>query len=200
MIKFLICALILVLSGCEQHEDVIVDSTHKGPVGRLVKYVNLTENESIDLIRKVENILPKKVKDAIYKTTNKIEIVAGDANAFMKYMKGKDIEFTDYDYKGIAGYGFEPKTIVYSILDEYVLIHELAHAYEYSFWYDGTKDNPSSSWKWKEAYKSEYISKLGQKNVMEFYAECFAMYFRNPKMLEKLCPMAYELLDREFKN
>jgi hypothetical protein len=82
--------------------------------------------------------------------------------------------------------------------DVYTLIHELAHAYEYSFWYDGTYDNPSSSAEWQDAYETEYISSYGTTSVMEFYAECFSMYFRYPQGLKMFCPKAYALLDQDL--
>ena len=81
--------------------------------------------------------------------------------------------------------------------DDYVLIHELGHVYEYSFSYFG-KHKPTDSEEWKQAYETEFISAYGQTNIMEFYAECFAMYFRNPKLLQKFCPIAYSLLDADF--
>ena len=51
-----------------------------------------------------------------------------------------------------------------------------------------------------DAYNTEFISQYGQVSSQEFYAETFAMYFRNPKLLQKFCPKAYALHDEEFKD
>ena len=58
----------------------------------------------------------------------------------------------------------------------------------------------SHSKEWIDAYSTEFISRYGQTSEEEFYAETFSMYFKNPKSLQKLCPKAYSLHEKEFKN
>lgn len=150
------------------------------------------------LIERAEELLPQELENKIVQTTDFIEIYAGDNESFLEYMSDKPIHTDTIDYAGITGYGYQDKTVLYSMVDEYVLLHELGHAYEFSYWYDGTQDNPSTSFEWGDAFSNEFISGYGTTSADEFYAECFAMYYRNPKLLERLCPLAYTLLEEDL--
>ena len=66
--------------------------------------------------------------------------------------------------------------------------------------HEGNKQLLSDSEEWVNAYSTEFISQYGQTSAQEFYAETFAMYFKNPKALQKSCPKAYALHDEEFKD
>lgn len=154
--------------------------------------------ECFALIERAEELLPQELENKIVQTTDFIEIYVGDNESFLEYMSDKPIHIDTMDYAGITGYGYQDKTVLYSIVDEYVLLHELGHAYEFSYWYDGTQDNPSTSFEWNDSFSSEFISDYGTTNVGEFYAECFAMYYRNPELLERLCPLAYNLLEEDL--
>lgn len=154
--------------------------------------------ECFALIERAEELLPQELENRIVQTTDFIEIYVGDNESFLEYMSDKPIHIDTMDYAGITGYGYQDKTVLYSMTDEYVLLHELGHAYEFSYWYDGTQDNPSTSYEWQDSFSNEFISQYGTTNVDEFYAECFAMYYRNPKLLEKLCPLAYILLEEDL--
>lgn len=153
--------------------------------------------QCIETINKVEELLPDELEQYLLQTLGRAEVFVGENEEFLQYMSDKPIHRPNFSYAGIAGVGYEPLTIVYSMADDYVLIHELGHVYEYSFRYFGL-DKPTDSAEWYRAYNLEFISAYGTTHVMEFYAECFAMYFRNPKLLEKFCPIAYELLHNDF--
>lgn len=159
----------------------------------------LRDKECLETVHKAEELLPLELQEIIVETSDFIEVYVGNQSSFLHHMEGKRIHTTELPYAGITGYGYSKNgTVVYSMASEYVLMHELGHAYEYSFWYDGTQDNPSMSQEWQNAYESEFISAYGTTNVMEFYAECFAMYFRSPSTLRMLCPYAYSLLENDF--
>lgn len=197
MKRLMILFVMLLLSGCvcqNEVDETIVDGT----ISDIAVCTGLRDKECLETVHKVEEILPLELQQRIVNTTDLIEVYVGNNEAFLQHMSGKRIHTDALPYAGITGFGYSEKTVVYSMADDYVLAHELGHAHEYSFWYDGIKDNPSASPQWQQAYETEYISQYGTTNVMEFYAECFAMYFRNPKMLQKLCPVAYSLLDIEF--
>ena len=194
MKRLMILFVMLLLSGCVCQDEVHTEHT----ISEITICKGLREKECLETLHKVEELLPVELQDRIVETSQLIEIYVGNNQAFLNHMSGKRIHTEGLPYAGITGFGFADKTIIYSMADDYVLAHELAHAYEYSFWYDGVKDNPSSSADWQYAYETEFISSYGQTNVMEFYAECFAMYFRNPKLLKQFCPIAYSLLDEDL--
>ncbi len=196
MLGLTLCLLV----GCSQEvDDVIVDSgTTHSSIQDIVVCKGLRDKECIETVDRVEDALPMELQAILLDTTSRIEVYVGNKDEFLNYMSDKRIHTDRIAYSGITGYGYEDKTIVYSMADDYILMHELGHAYEYSYWYDGTKDNPSASKEWQYVYENEYVSAYGTTSVMEFYAECFAMYFRSPKTLKMLCPMSYELLDAEF--
>lgn len=198
MKRLMILFVMLLLSGCVCRNEV--NEVELSMIDEITVCTGLRDKECVETIQKVKEILPLELQKTIVDTTDFIEIYVGNKQEFLRRMSRERIHTDRIAYSGITGFGYsdEDKTVVYSMAEDYVLTHELAHAYEYSFWYDGTKDNPSASEEWHKVYLEEYISQYGTTNVMEFYAECFAMYFRSPKTLKMLCPMSYELLDREF--
>lgn len=187
----------LLLGACGQEVEVDSDIN---TIDEIVVCKGVQDDACMTTLHRIQELLPLEIQDIITDSSVRIEIYSGAKEDFLNYMSDKRIHDKSVAYSGIAGYGYEDKTVVYSLAYDYVLMHELGHAYEYSFWYDGVKDNPSSSEEWYDAYMTEYISSYGTTSVEEFYAECFAMYFRTPKMLHKLCPKAYSLLDEDFKD
>ena len=157
----------------------------------------LRAKECVETVDKAEELLPNELEEYLLQTLGRVEVFVGNNAEFLNYMSDKPIHKKDFAYAGIAGVGYEPLTIVYTMADDYVLMHELGHVYEYSFGYFG-EHKPTDNPEWQRAYNLEFISAYGQTNIMEFYAECFAMYFRNPKILQRLCPLAYDLLDADF--
>lgn len=198
MKRLMILFAMLLLGGCVCQD--LNEETTLNTIDEIVVCKGLREKECKETTFKVQSILPFELQDIIVNTTEFIEIYVGNKDAFLNYMSGKRIHTDSIAYSGITGYGYSDsgQTIVYGVADDYVITHELAHAYEYSHWYDGVKDNPSASEEWQYAYENEYISAYGTTHVMEFYAECFAMYFRSPQTLKMLCPIAYELLDKDL--
>ena len=153
-------------------------------------------NECTRLVSEVETLLPDNLEEILYSTTE-IEIITGDYRDFRDHMKGKAID-VDEPYVGITGYGYKRDiSLVYSMADIYTLIHELGHAYEYSYWYND-EECPSETQQWKFAFKHERITNYGETNHYEFFAECFAYYFLQPEILYERAPVAYELLNSEF--
>ena len=156
------------------------------------------KEECEELVEYVEDLLPDDLEEIIYNTTE-IEIITGDYYNFRNHMKGKAIDMdVDQMYVGITGYGYKKDiSILYSMADEYTLLHELGHAYEYSHWYED-KESPSQTQQWKFASKHEYITDYGETDIYEFYAECFAYYFLQPEILQERAPVAYELMNNDF--
>lgn len=187
-------ALCLLLVGCSQEVDDVFVHKYMEDV---TVCKGLRDKECLETIEEVKENLPSELLDEILMTVGRVEVYVGNKAEFLNYMQDKDIHTTRIEYSGITGYGYEDETVVYSMADDYILTHELAHAYEYSYWYRG-EANPSSSEEWQWAYENEYISEYGTTSVSEFYAECFAMYFRHPSGLKIFCPTAYDLLDKEF--
>ena len=197
MLLAVICGMYYGMYQAEQ-QDIKLQNNYK-ELSDVVVCKGLRDKECIETVEKAEELLPNELEEYLLQTLGRVEVFVGNNTEFLNYMSDKPIHRDEFAYAGIAGVGYEPLTIVYSMADDYVLIHELGHVYEYSFSYIG-KHKPTDSEEWKQAYETEFISAYGQTNVMEFYAECFAMYFRNPKLLQKFCPLAYSLLDADFKG
>ena len=195
MLLVMICGMYYGMSQAEQQEVEI--QTEYKELSDVVVCRGLRTKECVETVDKAEELLPNELEEYLLQTLGRVEVFVGNNTEFLNYMSDKPIHRNDFAYAGIAGIGYEPLTIVYSMADDYVLIHELGHVYEYSFSYI-EKHKPTDSEEWKQAYETEFISAYGKTNIMEFYAECFAMYFRNPKILQRFCPLAYDLLDADF--
>ena len=158
------------------------------------------ENTCEILIDEVVEKLPIELQDKIVDTSDRLVIYTGDKQDFLDYMAVKEKEIKSQEYSGITLYNYRQPTRIYSLADSYVIFHELGHAYNFTYWHEGNEELLSDSEEWIDAYNTEFISQYGQESPQEFYAETFAMYFRNPKLLQKFCPKAYELHDEEFKD
>ena len=152
------------------------------------------------LINEVIEKLPLELQDKIVDTSDRLVIYTGDKQDFLDYMAVKEKEIKSQEYSGITLYNYRQPTRIYSLADSYVIFHELGHAYNFTYWHEGNEELLSDSEEWIDAYNTEFISQYGQVSSQEFYAETFAMYFRNPKLLQKFCPKAYALHDEEFKD
>ena len=191
----MICGMYYGMNQAEQ-QQVELQTGYK-ELSDVVVCRGLRDKECIETVEKAEELLPDELEEYLLQTLGRVEVFVGNNTEFLNYMSDKPIHRPNFNYAGIAGIGYEQLTIVYSMADDYVLIHELGHTYDYSFKYLGL-DKPTDNPEWQRAYNLEFISAYGTTHVMEFYAECFAMYFRNPKMLQKFCPLAYDLLDKDF--
>lgn len=196
MLLVVACGMQYGIYKADQQQEVEIQTEYK-ELSDVVACRGLRVKECVETVDKAEELLPNELEEYLLQTLGRVEVFVGNNTEFLNYMSDKPIHKNDFAYAGIAGVGYEPLTIVYSMADDYVLIHELGHVYEYSFSYIG-KHKPTDSEEWKQAYETEFISAYGKTHVMEFYAECFAMYFRNPKLLQKFCPLAYDLLDADF--
>ena len=141
------------------------------------------------LINEVVEKLPLELQDKIVDTSDMLII----------YTKEKEEKITSQGVSGITLYTYQQPTRIHSIAKSHVLFHELGHAYDITYLHNG-EQLLSDSEEWVDAYSTEFISQYGQTSVQEFYAETFAMYFKNPKALQKSCPKAYALHDEEFKD
>lgn len=199
MFNLLLCSL---LGLC--HQDSMVDTSTMNTIDEIAICNNInnysTANELCDsLVYNVMNRLPLEVQNRIVDTTEYIEIIPSNAKQFMAYvipqLEEKDVP--KYKFTGLARYGYSDKTLVNSIADENVILHELGHAYDFSFSYD-SKTIPSNTSQWMDSYETEYVSELGTFNRQEFYAETFLAYWTDPLMLKETCPKAYALHEQEF--
>ena len=145
------------------------------------------------VISEVEAVIPNHIEAYIVKTVDEIVIVTTD---FSKYMDGNPIDeaITESEYVGVTGYGYSDKTLIYSVADSYVLLHELGHALDFSYLYFGV-NKYSNTDKWKEVYETEYITKRGSVIQEEYFAEAFAMYYHNPHAVEMFAPNTYKQLN-----
>lgn len=191
----MMCGMYYGMNQAEQNEVQLQTQYHE--LNEVVVCKGGSVEQCKEVVNKAEELLPDELEEYLLQTLGRVEVFVGNNSEFLNYMSDKPIHRPGFDYAGIAGVGFEPLTVVYSMANDYILIHELGHVYEYSFRYLG-QDKPTDNPEWQRAYNLEFISAYGKTNVMEFYAECFAMYFRNPKMLQKFCPLAYDLLDKDF--
>lgn len=152
------------------------------------------------LINEVVDKLPLELQDKIVDTSDRLVIYTGEKQDFLDYMSVKEKEIKSKGYSGVTLYTYQQPTRIYALADSYVIFHELGHAYDFTYWHEGNKELLSDSEEWVDAYNTEFISQYGQVSVGEFYAETFAMYFRNPKLLQRFCPKAYVLHEEEFKD
>ena len=141
------------------------------------------------LINEVVEKLPSELQDKIVDTSDRLII----------YTKEKEDKIKSQGVSGITLYTYQQPTRIHSIAKSHVLFHELGHAYDITYLHNG-EQLLSDSEEWVDAYSTEFISQYGQTSAQEFYAETFAMYFKNPKALQKSCPKAYALHDKEFKD
>ena len=195
MLLAMMCGMYYGMYQAEQQEVEL--QTEYKELSDVVVCRGLRVKECVETVDKAEELLPNELEEYLLQTLGRVEVFVGNNTEFLNYMSDKPIHRNDFVYAGITGMGYEPLTIVYSMADDYVLLHELGHVYEYSFSYFG-KHKPTDSEEWKQAYEAEFIGAYGKTNIMEFYAECFAIYFRNPKLLQRFCPLAYDLLDADF--
>ena len=142
------------------------------------------------LIDEVVEKLPVELQDKIVDTSDRLVIYTGENE---EKLKSRGVS-------GITLYTYQQPTSIHSIAKSHVLFHELGHAYDITYLHEGNEQLLSDSKEWFNVYSTEFISQYGQTSVQEFYAETFAMYFKNPKALQKLCPKAYTLHDKEFKD
>ena len=152
------------------------------------------------LIDEVVEKLPIELQDKIVDTSDRLVIYTGEKQDFLDYMAIKEKDIKSKGYSGVTLYTYQQPTRIYALADSYVIFHELGHAYDFTYWHEGSEQLLSDSEEWVDAYNTEFISQYGKVSVGEFYAETFAMYFRNPKLLQKFCPKAYALHDEEFKD
>ena len=142
------------------------------------------------LIDEVVEKLPLELQDKIVDTSDRLII----------YTKEKEEKIKSRGVSGITLYTYQKPTRIHSIAKSHVLFHELGHAYDITYLHEDNKQLLSDSEEWIDAYSTEFISQYGQTSAQEFYAETFAMYFKNPKALQKSCPKAYALHDKEFRD
>ena len=196
MVLAIACGMQYGIYKADQQQEVKLQTEYK-ELSDVVVCRGLRAKECVETVDKAEELLPNELEEYLLQTLGRVEVFVGNNAEFLNYMSDKPIHKKDFAYAGIAGVGYEPLTIVYAMADDYVLMHELGHVYEYSFGYFG-EHKPTDNPEWQRAYNLEFISAYGETNIMEFYAECFAMYFRNPKILQRFCPLAYDLLDADF--
>ena len=153
----------------------------------------------IELIAEVSELLPEHIEQRLASTVGRIEIVTDKAE-FLQHMSQKveaheEIIKKEQEYVGLCTYGYEFKTVVYSIADRYVLLHELGHAYDYSQYY---LNEPAISGTdaWVDAYNTEYVTTRAMANTKEYFAETFAKYFHYEHGLEMFAPTAHELMEQ----
>ena len=144
--------------------------------------------------------LPLELQDKIVDTTDRLVVYAGDKQDFLDYVWERERTVKSLEFSGVTLYSKRQPTRIYALADSYVVFHELGHAYDFTYWHEGNEQLLSDSEEWIDTYATEFVSPYGQVSPQEFYAETFAMYFRNPKLLQKFCPKAYALHDEEFKD
>ena len=143
MLLAVVCGMQYGMYQAEQQEVEL--QTEYKELSDVVVCRGLRAKECVETVNKAEELLPNELEEYLLQTLGRVEVFVGNNTEFLNYMSDKPIHRNDFAYAGIAGVGFEPLTIVYSMADDYVLIHELGHVYEYSFSYFGEHkptDNP----------------------------------------------------------
>ena len=176
----------LLLGACKNEMEV---DTQINTVDEIMQCEG-SESTCEFLINEAVAKLPMELQDKIVDTSDTLIIYTG---ANEERLKSRGVS-------GITQYAYQKPTRIHSIAKSHVLFHELGHAYDITYLHEGNKQLLSDSEEWVNAYSTEFISQYGQTSVQEFYAETFSMYFKNPKSLQKLCPKAYTLHEKEFKN
>ena len=186
----------LLLGSCKNEMEV---DTRINTVDEIMQCEGVESTCDV-LIDEVVEKLPLELQDKIVDTSDRLVIYTGEKQDFLDYMAIKEKEVKSEGFSGITLYDYQQPTRIYSLADSYVVFHELGHAYDFTYWHESNEQLLSDSEEWMDAYNTEFISQYGQVSSQEFYAETFAMYFRNPKLLQKFCPKAYALHDEEFKD
>lgn len=186
----------LLLGACQNETEV---DPQINTVDEIVQCEGLKSTCEL-LVNEVVEKLPLELQDKIVDTSDRLVIYTGEKQDFLNYMAEQEKEIKSRGFSGVTMYTYKQPTKIYALADSYVIFHELGHAYDYTYWHNGNEELLSQSKEWVDTYATEFISQYGQVSAQEFYAETFAMYFRNPKLLQKFCPKAYELHEKEFKN
>ena len=175
----------LLLGACknEMEEDTQINTVDE------IMQCEGSESTCEFLINEAVAKLPMELQDKIVDTSDTLIIYTG---ANEEKLKSRGVS-------GLTLYTHQKPTVIFTIAKSHVLFHEIGHAYDMTYLHNG-EELLSHSKEWVDAYSTEYISRYGQTSEEEFYAETFSMYFKNPKSLQKLCPKAYTLHEKEFKN
>ena len=196
MSKLALLLSCLLLGACKNEMEV---DPQINTVDEIVQCEGMKSTCEI-LTNDVVERLPLELQDKIVDTSDRLVIYAGDGQDFLDYVWERERTVKSLEFSGVTLYSKRQPTRIYALADSYVVFHELGHAYDFTYWHEGNEELLSDSEEWIDAYATEFISQYGQVSPQEFYAETFAMYFRNPKLLQKFCPKAYELHDEEFKD
>ena len=196
MSKLALLLSCLLLGACKNEMEV---DPQINTVDEIVQCEGMKSTCEI-LTNDVVERLPLELQDKIVDTSDRLVIYAGDGQDFLDYVWERERTVKSLEFSGVTLYSKRQPTRIYALADSYVVFHELGHAYDFTYWHEGNEELLSDSEEWMDAYATEFISQYGQVSPQEFYAETFAMYFRNPKLLQKFCPKAYELHDEEFKD
>ena len=196
MSKLALLLSCLLLGACKNEMEV---DPQINTVDEIVQCEGMKSTCEI-LTNDVVERLPLELQDKIVDTSDRLVIYAGDGQDFLDYVWERERTVKSLEFSGVTLYSKRQPTRIYALADSYVVFHELGHAYDFTYWHEGNEELLSDSEEWIDAYATEFISQYGQVSPKEFYAETFAMYFRNPKLLQKFCPKAYALHDEEFKD
>ena len=186
----------LLLGACKNEIEV---DTRINTVDEIMKCEGLESTCDV-LIDEVVEKLPLELQDKIVDTSDRLVIYVGDGQDFLDYVWERERAVKSLEFSGVTLYSKRQPTRIYALADSYVILHELGHAYDYTYWHNGNKKLLSHSKEWTDAYATEFVSPYGQISAQEFYAETFSLYFEDPKALQKSCPKAYALHDEEFKD
>ena len=153
-----------------------------------------------EVLTNVEEMLPSFIEDFIADYSY-IELVDADEDEFADYMYEQPVqqEFIggEVDYLGITTTGYGDGIMLYAMNDEYVLLHELGHAYDFANLHVG-RDLVSNDPEFIACYYNEYISDYGETSEQEFFAEAFALYFGSPKYLKDNAPRTFNYMQYQF--
>ena len=196
MSKLALLLSCLLLGACKNEMEV---DPQINTVDEIVQCEGMKSTCEI-LTNDVVERLPLELQDKIVDTSDRLVIYAGDGQDFLDYVWERERAVKSLEFSGVTLYSKRQPTRIYALADSYVILHELGHAYDYTYWHNGNKKLLSHSKEWTDTYATEFVSPYGQISAQEFYAETFSLYFEDPKALQKSCPKAYALHDEEFKD
>lgn len=117
--------------------------------------------------------------------------VLTDRNTLRQGHNSQSVAYTSYDVYDMGGL-YNIHIVMSDRIDDIddALVHELGHFVELHVWADGDRN-------WINIFNIEgrNITSYGATNMQEFFAEAYALYYRNPAELQRVAPMAYAYIE-----
>ena len=121
----------LLLGSCKNEIEV---DTRINTVDEIMKCEGLESTCDV-LIDEVVEKLPLELQDKIVDTSDRLDIYTGDGQDFLDYVWERERAVKSLEFSGVTLYSKRQPTRIYALADSYVILHELGHAYDYTYWH-----------------------------------------------------------------